>query len=117
MFSVLCEGCDECRACDVPEELPECITPLENTEITGDNTTLETLRVRPGYWRSTNRSVAILACYNAEACLGGTTGTPGYCEEGYNGPCEQQSMQQSVDAVSLLQGDAPNDDALQRTVQ
>lgn len=89
VFSVLCEGCDECHACDVPEELPQCIAPLENTEITGANATLKTLRVRPGYWRATNTSVAILACYNAEACLGGRTGTPGYCQEGYNGPCEQ----------------------------
>lgn len=49
---------------------------------------LETLAVDKGYWRATKTSKEILACYNEDACLGGQTGSQGYCKEGYKGPCE-----------------------------
>lgn len=41
-----------------------------------------------GHWRASNKSTAVLPCYNPAACLGGVTGEPGYCSEGYAGPCE-----------------------------
>ena len=41
-----------------------------------------------GYWRTTNTSRNVLACFNEKACLGGVTGNPGYCSDGYEGPCE-----------------------------
>ena len=48
---------------------------------------MEELQINPGYWRATNSSEDVLACYHADACLGGVTGTPGYCREGHEGPC------------------------------
>ena len=49
---------------------------------------METLEIDKGYWRATNTSTLVLPCYNTEACVGGITGSPGYCDDGYDGPCE-----------------------------
>ncbi|CAN0255509.1 unnamed protein product, partial [Ascophyllum nodosum] len=46
---------------------------------------LEDLDIDKGYWRATNRSKSILECYNVEACRGGKTGSPDYCDTGYAG--------------------------------
>ena len=50
--------------------------------------TLDKLVIDPGYWRANESSTDILQCYNTNACLGGVTGSVGYCLEGYQGPCE-----------------------------
>ncbi|CAM9682647.1 unnamed protein product, partial [Laminaria digitata] len=52
----------------------------------GGNVTLENISVNQGFWRATSSSREVLQCYNENACIGGVTGSPGYCEEGYEGP-------------------------------
>lgn len=61
---------------------------MPNTGSDGGAVTLDMITIDKGYWRATNSSKNILACYHADACLGGLTGTPGYCLEGYEGPCK-----------------------------
>lgn len=61
---------------------------MANTRSEGGPATLEMISIDKGYWRATNSSRDVLACYNADACLGGLTGTAEYCLEGYEGPCK-----------------------------
>ena len=61
---------------------------MEHSNSSGGTITLEAISIQPGYWRATGSSTDIVACYNTEACLGGVSGTAGYCLEGYEGPCE-----------------------------
>lgn len=68
--------------------VPTCEAPLEHSEAKQPDVTLETLSVAEGYWRATNDSVNILACYNVDACVGGQTGAEEFCAQGYTGPCE-----------------------------
>lgn len=85
----VCSGCETCGDCDVANNtvVPTCTDELENTRSTGDTIVLETLSINDGYWRATPSSRVILACHNADACLGGQTGAADYCAEGYEGPC------------------------------
>eukprot|EP00752_Nemacystus_decipiens_P006743 g6060.t1 len=50
--------------------------------------TLETLPVRQGYWRSSNKSLEIHSCLHSDACAGATrvSSSDDYCQEGYTGP-------------------------------
>ena len=86
----VCDGCGGCYGCAVEDAnlVPVCSSQLEHTCSEGGDTTIETLEVNAGYWRATPTSPDVLACYNEDACLGGLTGSPGYCKEGYEGPCE-----------------------------
>ncbi|CAM9570296.1 unnamed protein product, partial [Ectocarpus sp. 6 AP-2014] len=43
------------------------------------------LSIAPRYWRATDTSDNILACYNPDACSGGVTGSERFCASGYNG--------------------------------
>ena len=54
---------------------------------------METLLIERGYWRATNSSETVLACYNGDACLGGETGTSDFCSKGYEGPCRKRGRQ------------------------
>lgn len=88
-LDILCKGCDtQCEDCYTPVEVPQCTEEIEHTRSPGGNTTLEMLVIDRGYWRVANTSRKVLECYNPDACLGGITGTPGYCQKGYEGPCE-----------------------------
>lgn len=85
----VCNGCGtECPGCVFDGGVPLCIDQIDNSYSSGGNVTLETLTILPGYWRATNTSPNVLACFKAAACRGGITGTPGYCDTGYEGPCE-----------------------------
>lgn len=91
-FEAVCDGCRvACNGCsfDEPPAVPTCSHVMDHSTSTGDNVTLETLSIDPGYWRATSSSKEILPCYNADACLGGVTNTAGYCLESYEGPCER----------------------------
>ncbi|CAM9718324.1 unnamed protein product [Scytosiphon promiscuus] len=90
-FEAVCFDCpdwDECSGCTMTrgDVKPVCEVPLEHTTAEGPGATVETLYIARGYWRATNQSEIILACYNADACVGGETGTDGYCSPGYTGP-------------------------------
>ena len=90
-YDAACHGCGPdsiCYGCVDPPLVPTCTNVIPNTESNGGPVPLEMLSVDKGYWRATNSSTEVLACYNADACVGGLTGTPDYCLEGYEGPCE-----------------------------
>ena len=80
--------CDECVFAE-PLLAPICSEAIAHSISSGGKTTLEALSIEPGYWRATNSSETILACYHADACLGGETGASDYCLEGYEGPCRK----------------------------
>lgn len=87
-----CEGCPLWHLCtncsllgDVRE--PVCAGTPDHTTSLEALGTLETLKLDPGYWRATDTSKTILACYNEDACEGGTI-VADYCSAGYEGPCE-----------------------------
>ena len=85
-----CPGWDECSNCTIErgDLTSTCATPLEHTTATEPGTALETLDIDQGYWRVTNTSDNVLACYNPDACIGGQTGAGGFCAQGYKGPCK-----------------------------
>ena len=90
-YEAACNGCHvSCDGCsfEEPRLVPTCTDELDHTSSGGGTVTLEQLAIDPGYWRATASSEDVLACYHADACLGGVTGTAGYCREGYEGPCE-----------------------------
>ncbi|CAM9790810.1 unnamed protein product [Scytosiphon promiscuus] len=63
-----------------------CVAPLEHTTAEEAGATLGTLNITRGFWRATNKSDSILACFNADACSGGPTGAETFCAPGYKGP-------------------------------
>ena len=90
-YAHVCSGCrTKCEGCsfDEPLLIPKCAVALQHSKSDGGDVTLERLTISPGYWRATNTSHMILACFNADACRGGATGETGYCREGYEGPCK-----------------------------
>ena len=92
-YEAVCDGCRiVCDGCVFAEPLlaPMCSEVVAHSTSSGGKTTLEALSIERGYWRATNSSENVLACYHPDACSGGMTGTPGYCLEGYKGPCKQQ---------------------------
>ena len=50
-------------------------------------TTVETLALEPGYFRTSNESHKVISCYQKNACRGGSDAGK-YCASGYTGPCE-----------------------------
>lgn len=89
-YEIACDGCQTtCDGCSFEETplVPMCTAVMEHAFSDGGTGTLETLSIERGYWRATPSSQDVLACYNADACLGGATGTADYCLEGYEGPC------------------------------
>eukprot|EP00752_Nemacystus_decipiens_P007555 g6749.t1 len=88
-YEAVCDGCPiACDGCVFTEPLlaPICSDVIAHSTSSGGKTTLEELSIERGYWRATNSSETILACYNADACLGGETGASDYCLDGYEGP-------------------------------
>ncbi|CAN0102282.1 unnamed protein product, partial [Ectocarpus fasciculatus] len=68
------------------DRVPICVAQLDHTRSEGGDTTIETLSLDAGYWRATNDSINVLACYNEDACAGGMTDDPAFCQLGYEGP-------------------------------
>lgn len=92
-YETACSGCQTtCEGCSFDGLVPACSEVMEHAVSPGGLVTLEMLTIEPGYWRATESSRDILACYNEDACLGGLTGEAGYCLEGYEGPCEYFRM-------------------------
>lgn len=90
-FEAVCSECEtSCNGCsfDVPTLVPTCEEAMEHSNSSGGTGTMEMLVIESGYWRATPSSPDVLECYHAAACLGGVTGTAGYCLGGYEGPCE-----------------------------
>lgn len=88
-FETVCQGCDtQCRGCTIEGKEPICSDALDHSSSAGVNATIEFLSIDPGYWRATNTSTDVLACYSGKACVGGVTGRKEYCHTGYEGPCK-----------------------------
>ncbi|CAM9580855.1 unnamed protein product, partial [Hapterophycus canaliculatus] len=86
-YNSTCVGCPACSGCEVYSAgSMSCEPQFEHSVSGGYPVVLETLQIERGYWRATNTSTIFLSCYNEEACVGGVTGSPGYCHEGYSGP-------------------------------
>lgn len=90
-FETVCDGCGTFPECNFDvggNETPNCVEQIEHATSAGGNHTLEMLSIDAGYWRATETSTDVRACYNAKACCGGMTGISSYCQDGYEGPCE-----------------------------
>ncbi|CAM9458195.1 unnamed protein product [Ectocarpus sp. 8 AP-2014] len=87
-YEVVCDGCPVCDECDVEQAqlVPICSSQIEHTLSEGGQRTVEELKIDRGYWRATNTSLRVLACFNERACRGGLTGAADFCEQGYEGP-------------------------------
>lgn len=57
------------------------------TDASGAGTTLATLNLAKGYYRTSNESHIVLMCYQKDACTGGID-ADNYCAAGYRGPCK-----------------------------
>jgi len=81
----------ECISCDTMRGV-DCSMPGQS---------LESLQLKPGYWRSSLLSTNVVRCYKPEACIGAvnktkgevaivgahnTTAAANYCAKGYEGP-------------------------------
>lgn len=104
-FETACLDClawEKCFGCTIVDGdiTPACEAPFEHTTANEPGLSLETLNVSRGYWRATDNSTNILACYNPDACNGGLTGADNYCASGYKGPCE--GIQERVTHLPLL---------------
>lgn len=84
----MCDGC----LFDDPPYAPECKDVIDHASSPGGIISLGMVAIESGYWRATSDSTNVFACYVAEACLGGVTGSSGYCLEGNEGPCESCSF-------------------------
>lgn len=88
LFDTLCKDCDvPCEDCHFEGKEPMCSEELDRSSSPGGNITLELLFIEKGFWRVSNTSTIIRACYNEDACEGGVTGAQDYCRKGYEGPC------------------------------
>ena len=92
-YETVCDGFgaqENCPTCIVKDSnhIPVCTEVFDHTDSQGGKATLETLVLDAGYWRATNKSRQIMACFNKNACNGGLTGNPDNCSTGYEGPCE-----------------------------
>ena len=67
---------------------PLCAVPPLGAVAPSRGTTLATLTLLEGYYRTSNESHNILRCYHAAACHGGSD-VNRYCNSGYMGPCEK----------------------------
>ncbi|CAN0353583.1 unnamed protein product [Ectocarpus sp. 6 AP-2014] len=89
-YETVCKGCskesDWLVMVESEDRVPKCSEQLEHTQSKGGNTTIQTLELDPGYWRTTRDSTHVLACYNGDACEGGMTDDQAFCHQGYEGP-------------------------------
>lgn len=63
---------------------------MEGVEASSIGTTVATLDLKEGYYRTSAGSLAVLECYLEDACVGGID-VEDYCADGYKGPCEYVS--------------------------
>lgn len=73
---------------------PVCGDPPIGAIAEFSGTTVATLSLEKGYYRTSNQSHTILKCYQKEACAGGNN-SANYCAPGYNGPCENPNGNES----------------------
>lgn len=67
---------------------PVCEKPPRGSSAWLSGTTVATLSLNKGYYRTANSSHAVRMCFLENACPGGDD-TDMYCAPGYTGPCEK----------------------------
>ena len=68
-------------------KVPTCVELMEGTRASSSGTTVATLDLKEGYFRTSNESQVVVECLLEEACVGGID-AENYCADGYEGPCE-----------------------------
>ena len=94
-FDTVCQGCSDAANNTVPDgveisnerETPSCQAIPSGTVATSIATTVESLTLEKGFYRTSKESDVVMECYRSEACLGGSDPDE-YCAEGYEGACE-----------------------------
>ena len=69
--------------------IPVCHEPPLGATAPSSGTTVATLTLEKGYFRTSNQSRDVRKCYQEDACRGGND-TATYCTPGYTGPCAKQ---------------------------
>lgn len=66
---------------------PVCAVPPVGAVASSSGTSVATLSLEKGYFRTSNQSHDVRKCYHEVACRGGSDANE-YCTSGYTGPCE-----------------------------
>lgn len=66
---------------------PVCVVLPSGVEAASSGTTVASLALYEGYYRTSNQSRIILECFNKKACKGGTDADD-YCTIGFGGSCK-----------------------------
>ncbi|CAB1102169.1 unnamed protein product [Ectocarpus sp. CCAP 1310/34] len=90
-FELACARCSaDCDA--IPSSvtmadstIPVCVESMEGTKASSSGTTVATLDLQEGYYRTSAESQVVVECYLTSACAGGTD-PKNYCADGYEGP-------------------------------
>lgn len=92
-FELACARCSaDCDA--IPSSvtmtdstIPACVELMAGTRASSSGTTVATLDLQEGYYRTSAESQVVVECFLTSACAGGTD-PENYCADGYKGPCE-----------------------------
>lgn len=83
-----------------PEDtLPVCDVLPEGVDALSSGTTVASLSLQQGYYRTSDKSRVVRECFNENACRGGTD-VDSYCATGYKGPCERTTARRWLEAIS-----------------
>lgn len=69
----------------------ECKDQPTGVVTSSTGTTLATLQLAKGYYRTSGESHIVLECYRKDSCVGGLNAS-NYCAAGYEGPCESNEQ-------------------------
>ncbi|CAM9483258.1 unnamed protein product, partial [Ectocarpus fasciculatus] len=90
-FELACARCSaDCDA--IPSSvtmtdstIPACVELMAGTRASSSGTTVATLDLQEGYYRTSAESQVVVECFLTSACTGGTD-PENYCADGYKGP-------------------------------
>lgn len=74
---------------------PSCKESPEGTVAMSSGTTVESIVLAAGYYRTSNDSEVVIQCYRSDACVGGIDPVD-YCADGYDGACKYKYRQHVV---------------------
>lgn len=101
-FELVCARCSTgCNAIpggvfvEPQDTLPVCVDLSEGATAVSSGTSLATLTLEEGYYRTSAESQIVLECYQEDARLGGTAGDDS-CASGYKGPCKCSGWRRCV---------------------
>lgn len=92
-FELVCARCSTCDdvysgvLVDTDTTVPVCVDLPKGTTTASSGTSLATISLEKGYYRTSAESQIVLECYQEDACVGGDAADD-YCASGYEGPCK-----------------------------